>query len=74
MYKAWHTSASNPATLARRIEAHLNEHAHEVLSVSYAISGEHFALVVYRPTELIEAGTELAAVESAEHIIEQSQR
>jgi hypothetical protein len=74
MYKAWNASATSGALLARQLEAHLNEHASEVLSVSYSVAGEHFVLVVYRPVEIWEAATELAAIESATHIIEESQR
>jgi uncharacterized lipoprotein YehR (DUF1307 family) len=74
MFKAWNASAHDGHLLARQLEAHLNEYAAEVVSVSYCVADEHFALVVYRPVETIEAATELAAIESAELIIEQSQR
>ena len=73
MFKSWTTSADDADTLARNVEAHLNEHADEVLSVSYAVADKHRALVVYRPIEAALGAPAEAAVTVAEHILEQNQ-
>lgn len=69
MYTAWTTSADNPDALARSVEAHLNEFAGEVISVSYAVHAQHHALVVYRAIEITEESVE-EAIAVAEHIID----
>lgn len=68
MYKAWHGSGDDMSVVTRRLEAHLNEFAEEVISVSYAISTGHHILAVYRTVEV--ADTESAAVVAAEEIID----
>lgn len=73
MFKAWTSSAQDGESLARHLEAHLNEHAHEVLSVSYAVAREHHVLAVYRPIEPMDPEQTEAAVSAAETIIDQAQ-
>ncbi|HEX8917744.1 MAG TPA: hypothetical protein VF898_04535 [Chloroflexota bacterium] len=68
MFKVWQGSAGNAETLARDLEAHLNEYADEVMSVSYAIAGNHFAIAVYRELD-ISAG-HAVAISAAEQIID----
>jgi hypothetical protein len=70
MFKAWTSSAANGESLARDLEAHLNEHADEVISVSYAVETDHYVLAVYRPVD--SGGQEEAAVAYAEHIIDEA--
>ena len=72
MFKSWTTSADDAESLARNVEAHLNEHAEEVVSVSYAVTDKHRALLVYRPVEPT-LGEQVVAVTVAEHILEQNQ-
>ena len=73
MYKAWSASAEDGTTLARGLEAHLNEFAHEVVSVSYAIDKDHHVLAVYRPVAPDVAQAHEAAVSLAEQIIDKAQ-
>jgi hypothetical protein len=73
MYKAWSASAEDGRTLARGLEAHLNEFAHEVVSVSYAIDKDHHVLAVYRPVEPDVVPAKEAAVTFAEQIIDKAQ-
>jgi hypothetical protein len=68
MYKTWTASRDDGRVLARELEAHLNEFAAEVVSVSYAVSKSHYVLAVYRPVD----SQEEAAVTLAEQIIDQS--
>lgn len=69
MYKTWSTSAGDAGNLAQSLEAHLNEFAEDIVSVSYAVDGEHHVLVVYRPVEItLESADEAVAV--AEQIID----
>jgi hypothetical protein len=70
MFKAWHAAAPDGQSLARLVEAHLNEHASEVVSVSYVITDQHYALTVYRPLDGATDDMHAAAVEMAEHILE----
>ncbi|GAC1321154.1 MAG: hypothetical protein NVSMB22_06320 [Chloroflexota bacterium] len=72
MYKTWTAHAEDADALARSLEAHLNEFAEEVVSVSYAIGTDHCVLAVYRQ---IDAGTDVreeAAVTLAEKIIDEA--
>jgi hypothetical protein len=71
VYRAWTASAGDGEALARVLEAHLNEFAEEVLSVSYAVTEEHHVLAVYRPIE--PRGDSLEAVAVAEHIVDEAQ-
>ena len=73
MYKSWCASAADQHTLSRDLEAHLNEYAQEVVSVSYAISRRHYVLAVYKPVEPGALRVEEAAVSEAELIIDQLQ-
>ncbi|MBV9279137.1 MAG: hypothetical protein JOZ41_03560 [Chloroflexi bacterium] len=73
MYKTWCASAEDPETLARVLEAHLNEFADEVVSVSYSVDRHHHVLAVYRPVEPGELGSQQAAVTVAERIIDHAQ-
>jgi hypothetical protein len=70
MFKAWATSAPDGQTLARAVEAHLNEYADEVVSVAYAVTDRHHILAVYRPLDAAPGLGEEAAVAVAEQIIE----
>ena len=70
MFKAWSGSAGNAEALARSLEAHLNEFAEQVISVGYAISGGHHALVVYRTIDISESEPTQTAVEVAESILD----
>ncbi len=73
MYKAWSASAQDVGTLARGLEAHLNEFAYEVVSVSYAIDKHHHVLAVYRPLEPDIGDSHEVAVSVAEQIIDSAQ-
>ncbi|HEX6507268.1 MAG TPA: hypothetical protein VF221_06520 [Chloroflexota bacterium] len=73
MIKTWTGSSQDVETLARDLEAHLNEFADEVLSVSYAVSDGHHALAVYKLVEPRDRAQVDMAVTTAEHIIEHSQ-
>lgn len=72
MIRTWVASDADPTNLARRLEAHLNEFAERVISVSYTIRQQHHVLAVY--CELETAGTpgEERAVAVAEEIIDQA--
>lgn len=73
MYRTWTGSASDAATVARALEAHLNEYASDVVSIAYSVEKEHYVLAVYRQLEAsAEAGVE-AAVAVAQHIIDETQ-
>lgn len=72
MYKALTISATLPDELARGVEAHLNEFAAEIVSVSYAIGDGHHALVVYREIDTSGEAASDQAVAVAEQIIEDS--
>lgn len=70
MYRTWVESDSDRRALARALEAHLNEFAAEIISVSYAVDGEFHVLAVYRAIETGGSAQEEAAVAQAEEIIE----
>lgn len=72
MYRTWTGSADDPETVARALEAHLNEFADVVISVAYAVDAGHHVLAVY--TEIDAGGdrVEEAAVAVAEQIIDNS--
>ncbi|MGI8826966.1 MAG: hypothetical protein ACR2JC_15240 [Chloroflexota bacterium] len=72
MYKTWTGEAANAESLARNLEAHLNEHAAEVIAVSYAVAGSHHVLAVYRELDGALDVHEEAAVTLAEQIIEEA--
>jgi hypothetical protein len=48
MYRSWTCSGEDGKSVARALEAHVNEFADEIVSVSYAVDREHHVLVVYR--------------------------
>ncbi len=75
MYKVWTASAPTNAEVARELETHLNEFASEVISVAYdvTVGGDHHVLAVYTSIELMEAGSEHAAVELAEDIVQEAE-
>ena len=73
MFKTWTASDEDPEALARAVEGHLNEFAEDVISVSYAIAGRHFVMVVYRQVEAAQNDRQEAAVSVAEEIVEQAQ-
>ena len=73
MFQVWTGSSHDPAALARQLEAHLNEFAAEVVSVSYSVAGKHFALAVYRPIETWPDDSMEAAVSIAEEIVADAQ-
>jgi hypothetical protein len=70
MYKTWTGSAPQAESLARDLEAHLNEFAGEVVSVAYAVSDAHYVLAVYKLVETSAAEGAEVAVTTAEQIIE----
>ena len=72
MYKTWTGQSDDMDTLARNLEAHLNEYADEVVSVSYAVAGAHYVLAVYREIEMASDAREEAAVTVAEQIIDEA--
>lgn len=69
-YETWTSSDGDPQSLARALEAHLNEFAERVISVCYAVAGQHYVLAVYEPVEPAVAGGEEVAVIVAEQIID----
>lgn len=71
MYRTWTTSAGDAETVARDLEAHLNEFAAEVISVTYAVGAEHTVLAVYRAIDVAGSVSEEAVVTAAEHIIDE---
>lgn len=73
MYKAWSTSAEDVDTLERALDSFLNEYVGSVTSVSYAVSGRHYVLVVYEPFEAEGTAREEAAVSAAEEILERAE-
>ena len=73
MFKAWAHSDVDRDSLVKELEHHLNEHAEEVISVSFAVSGGFHVLAVYREVESGLEGAAEAAVDVAEEIIEQAQ-
>ena len=71
MFKTWSASGEDGETLARDLEAHLNEYAEELLGVGYAVGQRHYALAVYRPLGAAEPD-EAAAVTVATQIIDRA--
>lgn len=64
MYKTWATTARDREALARDVESHLNEFAAEVISVTYAVTDVHHALLVYRAIDTsVEADSAVAVAE-----------
>ena len=72
MYKTWTGSATEASEVARALEAHLNEFADEIVSVSYAVGEEHCVLAVYRPIDMSHEAGEETAVAVAEQLLDQS--
>ncbi len=70
MFKTWTSSSREIESLARALEAHLNEFADEVVSVAYAVTDQHHVLALYKGVELSNEGQQEVAVTEAEHIIE----
>lgn len=70
MYKTWTGSSTELDTLARDLEAHLNEYADEVVGLGYAVTDAHHVLVVYKLVEADMHHRGEVAVSEAEHIIE----
>ena len=70
MFRTWVGAADTAEELARKLEAHLNEFADEVISVSYDVGDQHRALAVYRPVETTSELAE-AAVAEAEQVVEE---
>ena len=70
MFKTWTSSSREIESLARALEAHLNEFADEVVSVAYAVTDRHHVLALYKRVELSSADQQEVAVAEAEHIIE----
>jgi hypothetical protein len=73
MYRTWVSSASDAETLARALEAHLNEHAEDIIAVSYAVTTAHHVLAVYREIDISTQQPVEAAVTVAEQIIDEAQ-
>jgi len=71
MYRAWSASADGGQELATQLEAHLNEFADEIVSISYAVHGAHHVLAVYREIQTGERASAEEAVAVAEQIIDQ---
>jgi hypothetical protein len=71
MFKTWTSSALDAETVARDLEAHLNEFAEEVVSVAYAVDSGHHVLAVYREIEPL---ADVAVVAVAEQIIDHAQQ
>ncbi len=72
MYKAWWCSAPAGETLAKLVEAHLNEFADEVISVAYSISDEHNVLAIYREIAESHESEMEASVSIAEQILDEA--
>jgi hypothetical protein len=73
MFKVWTASDSDPEALARRLQAHLNEFAADVLDIGYSVAERHFVLAVYRQLEASEDDHVEAAVDIAEEIVGDAQ-
>jgi hypothetical protein len=69
MYRSWTCSGENGESVARSLEAHLNEFAGEVVSVSYAVDETHYVLVVYRAIAGLTEAPAIAVAE-AEQILD----
>jgi hypothetical protein len=73
MFSVWTASDDDPDALARRLEAHLNEFAADVLAVSYSVASQHFVMAVYRRVEASTEDRLEAAVGIAEDIVSDAQ-
>ena len=73
MYRVWTASADDGESLARVLEAHLNEFAAEIISVCYNVTDEHRALAVYRSIDVYDEPLADAVVATAELIVDESQ-
>ena len=73
MFKTWTSGGPDAESVARELETHLNEYAQDVVSVSYAVTDQHWVLAVYRAIEATAMAGEAEAVAVAEHILEESQ-
>ena len=71
MFKTWSASGEDGETLARGLEAHLNEYAEELLGIGYAVGRRHYVLAVYKPAGMTDP-EEAAAVTVAAQIIGQA--
>jgi hypothetical protein len=69
MYRSWTCSGPDGESVARALEAHLNEFAGEIVSVSYAVDESHYVLVVYRAIAGLDE-TPAIAVAEAEQILD----
>ena len=73
MIRTWTFAAAEAEAMARALEAHLNEFAEEVISVSYAVTDKHHVLAVYRGVEMLDEDSAAVAVEIAEQLVEDAQ-
>jgi hypothetical protein len=70
-FETWTSSADDAESLARSLEAHLNEFAERVISVSYSVNAGHHVLAVYEPVgPIAEGAVEEEAIIVAEQIID----
>lgn len=69
-FETWTSCSGDAESLARALEAHLNEFAERVISVAYAVTDTHFVLAVYEPVDSASTAAEEAAVTVAEQIID----
>jgi hypothetical protein len=72
VFKTWTGSAESAEALARSLEAHLNEFAEHVVSVSYVIEDGHHVFAVYEQIDMTGNAAEEAAVSVAEQIIDEA--
>ncbi len=69
-FETWTSCNRDAESLARALEAHLNEFAERVISVAYAVTDMHYVLAVYEPVVAVPMAAEEAAVTVAEQIID----
>jgi hypothetical protein len=69
-FETWTSCNHDAESLARALEAHLNEFAERVISVAYAVTDLHYVLAVYEPVDAASSIAEEAAVTVAEQIID----
>lgn len=69
-FQTWTSCGADGQALARALEAHLNEFAERVISVSYAVTDKHYVLAVYEPVGPSVSVAQEAAVTVAEYIID----
>ena len=71
MFRAYTATAASAELLARQLEAHLNEYASEVVSVSYSVEAQvHRVLAVY--VELETGDVAEAALAAVEEVLEEA--